>query len=53
VTVVGHPVGSTGEVRLRYATVAVFADGVIVRQSNHMDVDVARAAAARLAEEQD
>jgi ketosteroid isomerase-like protein len=50
-TVVGHPTGSTGQVRFRYAATAVVADGVIVRQTNSMDIDEARAAAERLAEE--
>ena len=49
--VVGHPVGSTSEVRLRYAAVAVLADGAVVQQTNYMDPDEARAAAERLAQE--
>jgi ketosteroid isomerase-like protein len=51
VTVVGHPTGSTSQVRFRYAAAAVVADGVIARQTNSMDIDDARAAAERLAEE--
>jgi ketosteroid isomerase-like protein len=51
VTVVGHPIGSTSEVRFRYAATAVVADDVIVRQTNSMDIEEARAAAERLAEE--
>jgi ketosteroid isomerase-like protein len=50
VTVVGHPIGSTSEVRFRYAATAVVADGVIARQTNSMDIDEARAAAERLAD---
>jgi ketosteroid isomerase-like protein len=50
VTVVGHPIGSTSEVRFRYAATAVVADGVIGRQTNSLDIDEARAAAERLAD---
>jgi ketosteroid isomerase-like protein len=46
----GRPAGSGGEVRLRYAAVAVWVDGVIVRITNYGDVDEARAAGERLAE---
>jgi len=53
VTVAGHPVGSTGEVRLHYGSVVVLADGVIVQQTNYMDIDEARAAAERLAAERE
>ena len=51
VTGVGHLVGSAVDVPFRVATVAVWADGVIVRQRNYMDIDEARAAAERLAAE--
>ena len=51
VTGVGHLVGSAVDVPFRVATVAVWADGVIVRQRNYMDIDEARAAAQRLAKE--
>ena len=44
-------VGGSGEVRLRYAAVGVWADGLVVRVTNYTDVDEARAAAERLAEE--
>ncbi len=47
----GRPVGSTGEVRLRYAAVGVWEDGKIVRMTNYKDVDMARADAERLASE--
>jgi ketosteroid isomerase-like protein len=53
VTVVGHPVGSTREVRFRYAAAAVVADGVIERQTNSTDLDEARAAAERVAGERE
>jgi ketosteroid isomerase-like protein len=47
----GRPVGSTGRVQLRYATTSIWVDGLIARQTNHIDIDEARAAAERLAEE--
>ncbi len=47
----GRPVGSSGEVQLRYATVSVWEDGKIARITNYGDIDEARAAAERLAEE--
>ena len=47
----GRPVGSSGEVELRYATVSVWEDGKIARITNYTDIDQARAAAERLAEE--
>ena len=46
-----RPVGSSGEVRLRYAVVGVWIEGLIVRLANYGDIDEARAAAERLAEE--
>ncbi len=48
----GRPVGSSGEVQLRYATVSVWEDGKLARITNHGDIDEARAAAERLAQEQ-
>jgi ketosteroid isomerase-like protein len=47
----GRPVGSSGQVELRYAAVAVWEGGKIVRMTNYNDIDEARAAAERLAEE--
>jgi ketosteroid isomerase-like protein len=47
----GRPVGSSGEVELRYAAVSVWEDGKVVRMTNHRDIDEARAAAERLAQE--
>jgi uncharacterized protein (TIGR02246 family) len=47
----GRPVGSTGRVEFRYATVFILVDGMIARQTNHNDIDEARAAAERLAQE--
>jgi hypothetical protein len=47
----GHPVGSDGHVQWRYAQVSVWVEGVAVRTTNYLDIDQARAAAERLAEE--
>ena len=47
----GRPVGSSGEVELRYASVSEWEDGKIARITNYTDMDEARAAAERLAEE--
>jgi ketosteroid isomerase-like protein len=47
----GRPFGSTKELRLRSATVVMASEGFIERQTNYMDIDEARAAAERLAEE--
>jgi len=47
----GRPVGTSGEVELRYASVTVWEDGKIARNTNYGDIDEARAAAERLAEE--
>jgi ketosteroid isomerase-like protein len=46
----GRPVGSSGDVGLRYAAVGVWAEDVIVRITNYGDIDEARAAAERLAD---
>jgi ketosteroid isomerase-like protein len=47
----GRPVGSSGEVRLRYATVIMWAEAVIEQQTNYVDIHEARAAGERLAQE--
>jgi ketosteroid isomerase-like protein len=47
----GRPAGSGGEVRLRYAAVNVWVEGVVARITNYSDIDQARAAAERLAKE--
>ncbi len=47
----GRPAGSTGRVSYRLATVAQWVDDLIVRAANYTDIDEARAAAERLAEE--
>ena len=46
----GRPLGSSGEVELRSATISVWEDGKIVRVTNYTDIEAARAAAERLAE---
>ena len=46
-----RPVGSTGCVRLHHANVIVWLDGVVARDTHYNDIDKARAAAERLAEE--
>jgi ketosteroid isomerase-like protein len=47
----GRLVGSGGELRMRYAGVGVWANGLLQRGTNYLDVDEARAAAERLAKE--
>jgi len=47
----GHPVGSSGYVKSREAWVYEGADGMIERVRTYRDLDEARAAAERLAEE--
>jgi ketosteroid isomerase-like protein len=47
----GRPVGSSGEVRNRFASVGIWNESVIERSSDYADIDEARAAAERLAEE--
>jgi ketosteroid isomerase-like protein len=47
----GRPLGSSGEVRLQYATVGTAVENLSVRITNYADVDEARAAAERLAQE--
>lgn len=45
------PGSSSAEVHLRNTAVHTFGDGLIVRSTTYMDIDEARAAAERLAEE--
>jgi ketosteroid isomerase-like protein len=47
----GRPVGGSGFVALRYASVATWRNGLIERVTVYTDIDEARAAAERLAEE--
>jgi hypothetical protein len=47
----GHPLASSVDVRLRFASVAEWTNGLIVRIRNYTDIDEAHAAAELLAEE--
>jgi SnoaL-like protein len=47
----GRLAGGTGRVRYRFAQVTTWAEGVAIRVSGSPDIDDARAAAERLAEE--
>jgi ketosteroid isomerase-like protein len=47
----GRPVGSRGDVQQRQAIVGVWVAGLFVRITHYGDIDEARAAAERLAEE--
>jgi hypothetical protein len=47
----GRPLGSSGDVRLRYAAVTEWTKGPIVRTRNYTDIDEALTAAERLAQE--
>jgi ketosteroid isomerase-like protein len=47
----GRPVGGTGRVENRVVIVAVWEEGLIVRATTYTDIDEARAAAERLAQE--
>jgi ketosteroid isomerase-like protein len=47
----GRLTGSTGHVAVDYASVITWSDAAIVRASHYSDVDEARAAAERLAQE--
>ena len=51
VLITGHPFGSSGEVQMRFGSVASWTEAVIERQTGDMDIDAARAAAERLAGE--
>src|SRR6476646_6049143 len=47
----GRFVGSTARVQMRFGAVTTWADGLIKHSTNYTDIDEARAAAERLAEE--
>jgi ketosteroid isomerase-like protein len=47
----GRLVGGSGQLQLRFPSVIVWTHGLIERQTDYMDIDAARAAAERLAEE--
>jgi ketosteroid isomerase-like protein len=49
----GRVVGSSASAQLRYAAVMEWADGLIVRNTTYTDIDEARAAAERLAQERE
>ena len=49
----GRPAGSSRFVELRYAGVGIWRDGLIERLKLYTDIDEARAAAERLAQEQE
>jgi ketosteroid isomerase-like protein len=44
---------TSGELQNRYAAVAILANGLIARHTNYQDIEEARAAAERLAEERE
>lgn len=46
----GRPVGSTGYLGTREASVSLWVEGLCVRMTGYLDVDEARAAAERLAD---
>ena len=46
-----RPVGSSGEFRFRFASVAIWNNGVIEREMRDVSIDEARATAERLGEE--
>jgi ketosteroid isomerase-like protein len=47
----GRPTGSTGELEQRFASVTEWTDGLLARVTTYRDIDEARAAAERLAQE--
>jgi hypothetical protein len=47
----GRPLGSVGFVQLRYAAITIVAEGLVERYTTYTDIDEARAAAERLAQE--
>jgi ketosteroid isomerase-like protein len=51
IIVAGRPVGSSGELKIRFPSVAIWTEGVIERETSYVDIDEARAAAERLAQE--
>ena len=53
VLITGHPVDSSGEVQIRYGSVASWTEGVVERLTAFMDIDEGRAAAERLAQERE
>lgn len=51
VTARGRVGGGSAEISFRYASVTTWSEGLVVQQTNYTDIDEARAAAQRLAEE--
>ena len=49
--ITAHAGSSSGELHMRFGTVASWTEGVIERETTYMDIAEARAAAERLAEE--
>ena len=47
----GRLPGTKGWLQVRYASVSIWADGLVERQAWYADIDQARAAAERLAQE--
>ena len=47
----GRPAGSSADARMRYAAVSAWVEDLLVRLTMYTDIDEARAAAERLAEE--
>jgi ketosteroid isomerase-like protein len=45
----GRPTGSSGEVQIRFASILIFEDGLIVWMKNYNEIDENRVAAGRLA----
>ena len=49
----GRPTGSSGEVQIRFASIQICEDGLIVWMKNYNEIDQNRAAAERLAQERE
>jgi len=49
----GRPTGSSGEVQIRFASIQICEDGLIVWMKNYNEIDENRAAAERLAQERE
>jgi ketosteroid isomerase-like protein len=48
----GRPLGSSGKVHMRFASITQWSDQIVVRVTAYTDIDEARAAAERLSQEQ-
>jgi ketosteroid isomerase-like protein len=49
----GRPIGSSGKVDMRFASITHWSDQIIVRVTSYTDINEARAIAERLAEERE